>query len=181
MRTISKYSFWYLDNGVLTSCRFKEQELRSEWRLILQQEANGTLGLLRENSINDGSVLHMICNETDVTQLSCTNGQFDIPLPLPHCSNPPKPQIRKTHDFYCPYTAYCVGFEFSCNNAYYFVTAYRTCFDHERMRTVYTANKAYPYGKWLLKYSSFSYSTCFLLKLGAGQTNYSLIRMKFLQ
>uniref|UniRef100_A0A1A9VV79 Endonuclease n=1 Tax=Glossina austeni TaxID=7395 RepID=A0A1A9VV79_GLOAU len=133
------------NNGVLTSCRFKEHEIRGEWRLILQQEANGTLGLLRENSVDDGSVLHMICDEADVTQLLCVDGQFNIPLPLPHCSNPPKPQIQETHDFYCPYKAYCVGFKFSCYNDNYFVTAYRTCFDHERMRTVYTANKAYPY------------------------------------
>uniref|UniRef100_A0A1B0B123 Endonuclease n=1 Tax=Glossina palpalis gambiensis TaxID=67801 RepID=A0A1B0B123_9MUSC len=132
-------------NGVLTSCQFKEHEIRSEWRLILQEEANGTLGLLRENSVADGSVLHMICNSSDVTQLLCTNGKFNIPLPLPHCSNPLKPQLQETHHFYCPYKAYCVGFEFSCNNDNYFVTAYRTCFDHERMRAVYTANEAYPY------------------------------------
>uniref|UniRef100_A0A1A9WCF5 DNA/RNA non-specific endonuclease/pyrophosphatase/phosphodiesterase domain-containing protein n=1 Tax=Glossina brevipalpis TaxID=37001 RepID=A0A1A9WCF5_9MUSC len=133
------------DNGVLMSCQFQEQEIRNEWRLILQQKANGRLGLLRENSIDDGSVLYMICNEKDVTQLLCTDGQFNIPLPLPYCSNPLRPKLQESHDFYCPYTAYCVGFEFSCDNDQYFVVTYRICFDHKHMRAVYTANKAYPY------------------------------------
>ncbi|XP_065365927.1 uncharacterized protein LOC135958911 [Calliphora vicina] len=127
-------------------CQYHGHLLENEWRLILKYD-NASLQLLRETTVQDGTVLYMVCNSNDIAEVTCENGQFNPQLPLNEwCGNHMMPQLKLENDRnLCGFNLYRVGYQIQCKHGDYFFETYKVCFDFERKRAVFTINEAYPF------------------------------------
>lgn len=131
-------------------CLLQDYQIRNEWRLAVLYD-NENLQLLRERIVRNGSVLHMVCNSNDITEVTCENGKFNPSLPLSLCEYRMLPQLKlENNKKLCPYNLYRLGFEIHCQNRDYFFETYKACFDFENKRAVFTINEAYPFGKYCM-------------------------------
>ncbi|KAI8121160.1 hypothetical protein CVS40_7701 [Lucilia cuprina] len=130
-------------NGI---CEYNTHFLKYDWHLMLKYE-NGTLELLREPAVQDGTIIYMVCNSDDIKEVSCENGEFNPQLSsLGGCPNRMKPQLKLEHDKkLCTYNLYRVGYKIHCKDNDYFFETYKVCFDYDRKRAVFTINEAYPF------------------------------------
>lgn len=130
------------------NCHLSLYHLRDEWRVILKYDQEN-LTLLREPIVQNGTILYMVCNSDDITEITCINGEFNPPLPLEICHQHLRPQLKLEHDRgLCAYNLYRLGYQIQCNNNNYFFETYKVCFDYEHKRAVFTINEAYPFGKY---------------------------------
>ncbi|KAM7348187.1 salivary protein Tsal1-like [Cochliomyia hominivorax] len=138
-----------IDQGTSTygQCYLPKSWLEGDWHLILKYE-NENLELLRELSVRNGTSLYMVCNNNDITEISCENNNFNRGFPAEDCYNPLRPQLRlENNKQLCDYNLYRVGYQIQCKNMDYFFETYKVCFDYERKSTLFTINTAYPFVK----------------------------------
>ncbi|XP_073827873.1 salivary protein Tsal1-like [Musca autumnalis] len=120
-------------------------DIRNDWHVIVEFK-DEELKLLRQQPIANGTILYMVCNMDDIVEMKCENGQLVSDAQLTFCHNRLRPQMKVIDDKeLCPYQLYRVGYNIHCRDQDYFFPTYSVCFDHGKMRCVFTINEAYPF------------------------------------
>uniref|UniRef100_A0A1I8NHU4 DNA/RNA non-specific endonuclease/pyrophosphatase/phosphodiesterase domain-containing protein n=1 Tax=Musca domestica TaxID=7370 RepID=A0A1I8NHU4_MUSDO len=128
---------------LLATCHLNN--IRNEWHVILEFK-NEELKLLRQEPIANGTVLYMVCNMNDIVEMRCENGQLISDTPLNFCYNHLRPELKaETDSELCRHQLYRVGYNIRCRDRDYFFTTYSVCFDHQKIRSVFTISEAYPF------------------------------------
>ncbi|KAH8233376.1 hypothetical protein KR026_007425 [Drosophila bipectinata] len=124
---------------VLADCRITQHMVEQTNRIFTFRDARGDLQLQRRETVPSGVTLLMYANPSDVLETQCLDsGGFSVALPM-RCGNPMMPTVSRTRDNDCPGTVFSVGYTIEGRN----LELYRTCFDAEHGRSLYSQSDVY--------------------------------------
>uniref|UniRef100_A0A1A9WCF3 DNA/RNA non-specific endonuclease/pyrophosphatase/phosphodiesterase domain-containing protein n=1 Tax=Glossina brevipalpis TaxID=37001 RepID=A0A1A9WCF3_9MUSC len=122
----------------LANCILTQNQLRNDDRLIITF-SNNRFDLIRRPIVTEGTTLFMICNQNDITAVTCRNNRFNQRLPLRSCTNPLQPaRVLIPRDISCAFETHSIAYTVTLMNNERTFELYRVCFDRQRYRTVFT-------------------------------------------